>query len=106
MSVCRRVTVQLSLTQPSTTRRAARSVPHQEVNASDATLKCVIVRSQPATAGDAVIVNLPDVVPIDLSTAEWVDSVHPRGFRYGQDLPPAHEHEGHEQHHDHAHHHH
>ena len=67
-------------------------VPHQEANASkDETLKCVIVRSQPTTPGDAVIVNLPGLAPIDLGVAEWVDSVHPRGHTYA-DGGHAHEH--------------
>ena len=58
-------------------------VPHQEINAGDTALKCVIVRSQPAAAGDAVIFNLPDLNAVDLAAAEWVDSVHPAGHVYG-----------------------
>lgn len=59
-------------------------VPHQEINAGDAELKCVVVRRQPAAAGDAVIFNLPDLAPVDLASAEWVDSVHPAGHVYGR----------------------
>jgi uncharacterized RmlC-like cupin family protein len=59
-------------------------VPHQEINALEGEeLKCVLVRSQPPVPGDAVIVNLPDIVPVEIASAEWVDGLHPAGFLYG-----------------------
>ena len=52
-------------------------VPHQEINASeDEELKCVLMRSD----GEAIAVNLPDVVPVeDPEGVMWVDPTHPTG---------------------------
>ena len=48
-------------------------VPHQEINASDAELSCVVVRS----GQEAVVVNLelPDVEP-NPEEVHWVDDLH------------------------------
>jgi uncharacterized RmlC-like cupin family protein len=83
-------------------------VPHQEINAlDDAPLRCVIVRSQPATPGDAVIHNLPELAPVEESEILWVDGAHPAGHVYrvassllsaagGGGADPGHaDHEGH-----------
>ena len=68
-------------------------VPHQEINAlAGEELKCVIVRSQPSTPGDAVIVNLPDVTPVDIGATEWIDAIHPAGSRTGHGAHDAHGH--------------
>ena len=49
-------------------------VPHQEINAlRDEELECVLMRSD----GEAVAVNLPDVVPVEVrSEVRWVDPTH------------------------------
>ncbi|KAK4964340.1 hypothetical protein LTR28_003827 [Elasticomyces elasticus] len=49
-------------------------VPHQEINAlKDEKLECVLVRSD----GEAVAVNLPDVVPVEKpENVAWVDPTH------------------------------
>ena len=49
-------------------------VPHQEINAlRDEELECVLMRSD----GEAVAVNLPDVVPVEIpSEVRWVDPTH------------------------------
>ncbi|HUM10755.1 MAG TPA: cupin domain-containing protein [Myxococcaceae bacterium] len=48
-------------------------VPHQEVNAADEPLECVLVRS----GRDPVVVNL-DITPIEApESVHWVDDVHP-----------------------------
>jgi len=49
-------------------------VPHQEINAlKDEELECVLVRSD----GEAVAVNLPDLVPTENpGTVKWVDPTH------------------------------
>ncbi len=48
-------------------------VPHQEINAADEPLECVLVRS----GKDAVVVNL-DIAPVEAPEAvHWVDDVHP-----------------------------
>lgn len=49
-------------------------VPHQEINASeDQELECVLMRSD----GEAVAVNLPDVVPVERpENVKWVDPTH------------------------------
>lgn len=49
-------------------------VPHQEINAlEDETLECVLVRSD----GEAVAVNLPDLVAVeDPGVVKWVDPTH------------------------------
>jgi uncharacterized RmlC-like cupin family protein len=47
-------------------------VPHQEINAADELLECVLMRS----GQEAVVVNL-DIVPIEKpETVYWVDDVH------------------------------
>jgi uncharacterized RmlC-like cupin family protein len=47
-------------------------VPHQEVNAADEPLECVLVRS----GQDPVVVNL-DITPIETpEDVHWVDDVH------------------------------
>ena len=47
-------------------------VPHQEINAADEPLECVLVRS----GRDAVVVNL-DIAPVEAPEAvHWVDDVH------------------------------
>jgi uncharacterized RmlC-like cupin family protein len=49
-------------------------VPHQEINANDAPLSCVVVRSDQ----EAVVINLdlPDV-EADPEEVHWVDDIHP-----------------------------
>ena len=49
-------------------------VPHQEINAlKDEKLECVLMRSD----GEAVAVNLPDVVPVEMpESVRWVDPTH------------------------------
>jgi len=48
-------------------------VPHQEINAADEPLECVLVRS----GQDPVVVNL-DITPVEApEDAHWVDDVHP-----------------------------
>ena len=48
-------------------------VPHQEINAADEPLECVLVRS----GKDAVVVNL-DIAPVEApEEVHWVDDVHP-----------------------------
>ena len=48
-------------------------VPHQEINAADEPLECVLVRS----GKEAVVVNL-DIAPVEAPEAvHWVDDVHP-----------------------------
>ena len=49
-------------------------VPHQEINASeDEQLECVLMRSD----GEAVAVNLPDVVPAEKpESVRWIDPTH------------------------------
>ena len=48
-------------------------VPHQEINAADEPLECVLVRS----GNDAVVVNL-DIAPVEApEEVHWVDDVHP-----------------------------
>ena len=48
-------------------------VPHQEINAADEPLECVLVRS----GKDAVVVNL-DIAPVEPpESVHWVDDVHP-----------------------------
>ena len=48
-------------------------VPHQEINAADEPLECVLVRS----GKDAVAVNL-DIAPVEApEEVHWVDDVHP-----------------------------
>ena len=52
-------------------------VPHQEINAADEPLDCVVVRSD----RDPVVVNL-DVTPVEAPlTVHWVDDIHPRPTR-------------------------
>jgi uncharacterized RmlC-like cupin family protein len=47
-------------------------VPHQEINAADALLECVLMRS----GQDPVVVNL-DITPIEKpESVHWVDDVH------------------------------
>src|SRR5271154_603776 len=47
-------------------------VPHQEINAADELLECVLMRS----GQDPVVVNL-DIVPIEKpESVHWVDDVH------------------------------
>jgi len=49
-------------------------VPHQEINAADEPLECVLVRS----GKDPVVVNL-DIAPAEaLETVHWVDDLHHR----------------------------
>lgn len=57
-------------------------VPHQEINAlKDEELECVLVRSD----GEAIAVNLPDVVPVENpGTVKWVDPTHDN-LPHGQD---------------------
>ena len=48
-------------------------VPHQEINAADEPLECVLVRSD----RDPVVVNL-DIAPVEApETVHWVDDIHP-----------------------------
>ena len=49
-------------------------VPHQEINAADdQPLECVLVRSD----NEAVVVNLPDVEPVEKPDAVyWIDPIH------------------------------
>ena len=48
-------------------------VPHQEINAADEPLECVLVRS----GQDPVVVNL-DIAPVEApDEVHWVDDVHP-----------------------------
>jgi len=48
-------------------------VPHQEINAADEPLECVLVRS----GQEPVVVNL-DITPVEApEDAHWVDDVHP-----------------------------
>jgi uncharacterized RmlC-like cupin family protein/Zn-finger nucleic acid-binding protein len=48
-------------------------VPHQEINAADEPLECVLVRSDQ----EPVVVNL-DLVPVEPpETVHWVDDIHP-----------------------------
>jgi len=48
-------------------------VPHQEINAADEPLACVLVRS----GQDPVVVNL-DIAPVEApEEVHWVDDVHP-----------------------------
>ena len=52
-------------------------VPHQEINAADEPLECVIVRSDQ----EPVVVNL-DLVPVEKpETVHWVDDIHPAPSR-------------------------
>lgn len=62
-------------------------VPHQEINAlEDETLECVLVRSD----GEAVAVNLPDLVAVeDPGVVKWVDPTH-GGLPHGGDHVHAH----------------
>ena len=47
-------------------------VPHQEINASDETLECVLVRSD----NEAVVVNL-DIEPVEKpEEVLWIDPIH------------------------------
>lgn len=48
-------------------------VPHQEINAADEPLQCVLVRSDQA----AVVVNLDIPVVEDPAGLHWVDPIHP-----------------------------
>ena len=51
-------------------------VPHQEINAGDSPLSCVLVRS----GQEPVVVNLVDVDAVaDPEIGRWVDDLHPRG---------------------------
>ena len=65
-------------------------VPHQEINAlADEKLECVLMRSD----GEAVAVNLPDVVPVEMPEAvPWIDPTH-------ANLVPGHGEGGHSHHH-------
>jgi len=48
-------------------------VPHQEINAADEPLECVLIRS----GQDPVVVNL-DITPVEApEEVHWVDNVHP-----------------------------
>jgi uncharacterized RmlC-like cupin family protein len=48
-------------------------VPHQEINAADEPLECVLVRS----GKEPVVVNL-DITPVEApESVHWVDDVHP-----------------------------
>ena len=48
-------------------------VPHQEINAADEPLECVLLRS----GQDPVVVNL-DITPAEVpEEVYWVDDVHP-----------------------------
>ncbi len=48
-------------------------VPHQEINAADEPLECVLVRS----GMEPVVVNL-DITPVEApESVHWVDDVHP-----------------------------
>jgi len=48
-------------------------VPHQEINAADELLECVLMRS----GQDPVVVNL-DIAPVEKpESVHWVDDVHP-----------------------------
>ena len=48
-------------------------VPHQEINAADEPLECVLVRS----GMDPVVVNL-DITPVEApESVRWVDDIHP-----------------------------
>jgi uncharacterized RmlC-like cupin family protein len=48
-------------------------VPHQEINAADEPLECVLLRS----GQDPVVVNL-DITPVEApEEVHWVDDVHP-----------------------------
>src|SRR5262245_65125560 len=48
-------------------------VPHQEINAADEPLECVVVRS----GMEPVVVNL-DIAPVERpESVHWVDDVHP-----------------------------
>jgi uncharacterized RmlC-like cupin family protein len=48
-------------------------VPHQEINAADEPLECVLLRS----GQDPVVVNL-DIAPVEApEEVHWVDDVHP-----------------------------
>jgi uncharacterized RmlC-like cupin family protein len=52
-------------------------VPHQEINAADEPLECVLVRSD----RDPVVVNL-DIAPVEApETVHWVDDIHPAPTR-------------------------
>src|ERR1700749_3910662 len=52
-------------------------VPHQEINAADEPLECVLVRSD----RDPVVVNL-DIAPVEApQTVHWVDDIHPAPTR-------------------------
>ncbi len=52
-------------------------VPHQEINAADEPLECVLVRS----GKDPVVVNL-DITPVEApDSVHWVDDVHPEPTR-------------------------
>lgn len=55
-------------------------VPHQEINASaDEKLECVLVRSD----GEAIAVNLPDVVPVEKpDNVRWVDPTHTETYEH------------------------
>jgi uncharacterized RmlC-like cupin family protein len=66
-------------------------VPHQEINAlEDEELECVLMQSD----GEAVAVNLPDLVPVEVPDGvRWVDPTHAN--------LPKHEHE-HEHEHEHT----
>jgi uncharacterized RmlC-like cupin family protein len=47
-------------------------VPHQEINAADELLECVLMRS----GQDPVVVNL-DIAPVEKpESVYWVDDVH------------------------------
>jgi uncharacterized RmlC-like cupin family protein len=48
-------------------------VPHQEINAADEPLECVLLRS----GQDPVVVNLDIAVVEDPENVHWVDDVHP-----------------------------
>jgi uncharacterized RmlC-like cupin family protein len=48
-------------------------VPHQEINAADEPLECVLVRS----GQEPVVVNL-DITPVEApESVRWVDDIHP-----------------------------
>lgn len=48
-------------------------VPHQEINAADEPLECVLIRS----GHDPVVVNL-EITPVEKpESVQWVDDIHP-----------------------------
>ena len=52
-------------------------VPHQEINAADEPLECVLLRS----GQDPVVVNLDIAAVEDPENVHWVDDVHPAPTR-------------------------